>query len=206
MSLIWMSHITDMNESSHTYRLGITSLPNHLPISMSHATRRKKSCHTYEWVVTHMNIWPSHGTLVNESCHTHMNESWSTYEWLMYTHMHESFFTYNCRHGIVSVPKYIINVIIISLLWKQGYNNVGVLWNWHYAVPIIRHIIIIISLLSHVNVIIISLIMSLLYPCFHTYDWVTGYIWMLHATHMNETRSNIISSLLYAYMHMYIYV
>ena len=37
-------------------------------IWMSHITHMNKSCHTYEWVMSHM--WMSHVTHMNQSCHT----------------------------------------------------------------------------------------------------------------------------------------
>ena len=40
---------------------------------MRHVTRMNESCHTYEWVMSH--IWIRHVTHINEACHT--------YEWVM---------------------------------------------------------------------------------------------------------------------------
>jgi len=67
MSHIWMSHVTHMHESCHTYELVMSH------IWMSHVTHMNESCHTYEWVKS--NIWMSHVTHMNESCHT--------YEWVI---------------------------------------------------------------------------------------------------------------------------
>ena len=89
MSHIWMSHVTHMNESCHTYEWAMSH------IWMSHVTHMNESCHTYEWVMSH--IWRSHVTHMKESCHTyewamshiwmshvtHMNKSCHTYEWAM---------------------------------------------------------------------------------------------------------------------------
>ena len=112
MSHVWMSHVTHMNESCHTYEWVMAH------VWMSHGTRMNDSCETYagvmwhihEWVMAH--IWVSHGTYMNESWHTyewvmaqisctnalaliavmrhirmshvtHTNESWDTYEWVM---------------------------------------------------------------------------------------------------------------------------
>ena len=36
---------------------------------MSHVSHMNESCHTYEWVMSH--IWMSHVTHMNESCHTY---------------------------------------------------------------------------------------------------------------------------------------
>ena len=55
MSHIWMSHVTPMNESCHTYEW-----------IMSHLWMR--SCHTYAWVLAH--IWMRHVADVSDSCHT----------------------------------------------------------------------------------------------------------------------------------------
>ena len=91
---IWMSHVTHMNKSCHTY------------IWMSHVTHINESCHTYIWMshVTHINkschtyIWMSHVTHINKSCHTyiwmshvtHINTSCHTYIWMSHvTHIDE---------------------------------------------------------------------------------------------------------------------
>ena len=83
-SHIWMSHVTCINESCHTYEW-VMSLMSH--IWMSHVTHMNESWHTHEWFMSH--IWMSHGAHINESCHT--------YEWVMshlwlshVTHMNES--------------------------------------------------------------------------------------------------------------------
>jgi len=49
---------------------------------MSHVTHMNESCHTYEWVMSH--IWMSHVTHMNESCHTYewvMSPMWMSYVW-----------------------------------------------------------------------------------------------------------------------------
>jgi len=58
---------------------------------MSHVTHMKESCHTLEWVMSHM--WMRHVTHVNKLCHTELiwdpssttqvNESCHTYERVM---------------------------------------------------------------------------------------------------------------------------
>jgi len=86
-----------MHKSRHTYEIDMSWT--------SHVTRMNESCHTYEWVMSH--IWMSHVTHMNESCHvcvrhvTRMNESCHTYEWVMshiwmshVTHTNESCHTY----------------------------------------------------------------------------------------------------------------
>jgi len=49
MSHIWMSHVTHMNDSCHTYERVMSH------IWTSHVTHMNESCHTYEWVMSH--IW-----------------------------------------------------------------------------------------------------------------------------------------------------
>ena len=57
MSHICMRHVTQMNESRHTYEW-VTS-----HIWMSHVTHMNESCHSHEWVMSH--IWTSHVTHMN---------------------------------------------------------------------------------------------------------------------------------------------
>jgi len=60
MSHIWMSHVTHMNGSCHTYGWVMSH------IWRSHFTHMNESCHTYKWVMSH--IWVSHVTQMIESC------------------------------------------------------------------------------------------------------------------------------------------
>jgi len=69
MSQLWMSHVTHMNESCHTYECVTSKSCVMSRTWMSHVTYIDESCHTYKWV-----IWMSHVT--------HMNESWRTYEYV----------------------------------------------------------------------------------------------------------------------------
>ena len=89
---VWMSHVTYMNESCHTYEWVMWH------IWMSHVTHMKESCHTYEWVVLH--IWMSHVTHMNESCHTYAWGQW---------HIWMSHVTHIMSHACVWV---------ISHIWK----------------------------------------------------------------------------------------
>ena len=62
MSHIWMSHVTHMNESCHTYEWVMSRRHaihlRHLVLRldtrwrMSHVTHMNESCHTYEWVMS----------------------------------------------------------------------------------------------------------------------------------------------------------
>jgi len=110
MSHIWMS-MSHTNESFHIWRMEVTlfTLVNperslrfnthwsSPPVSALTQPGGVTSCHTYEWVMSH--IWMSHVTHMNESCHiwmshvTHMNESRHAYEWAM-SHMNQSCHTY----------------------------------------------------------------------------------------------------------------
>ena len=72
MSLVWMSHVTRMNESCHTYEWVMSH------IWINHVTRMNQSCHTDEWDMSH--IWISHVPRMNESCHTY--ESVMSHIWI----------------------------------------------------------------------------------------------------------------------------
>jgi len=56
-------HVTRMNESCHTYEWVMSH------IQISHVTHINESCHAHALVES--NIWTSHGTCRSESCHTH---------------------------------------------------------------------------------------------------------------------------------------
>jgi len=81
LSHVWMSHVTRMNESCHTYERVMSY------VWMSRATHMNESCRTYEWFMSH--IWMTHVTHECFMPHTwmiqvtHMNESCRTYEWVM---------------------------------------------------------------------------------------------------------------------------
>jgi len=92
---VWMSHVTHMDASYHTYEWVMSH------IWMSHVTHMNESCRKYGWVMSH--IWMCHVTHMNESCHTnewvisHLNKSWCHWcinrfacEWVI-SHMYESF-------------------------------------------------------------------------------------------------------------------
>ena len=93
MSHIWMSHTTWHIWTSRVMRRELLSLvpwAAWMPATVSHVTHMNESCHTHEWVMSH--IWMSHVSGVNESCHidewdmshiwrghvTHVNESCHT--------------------------------------------------------------------------------------------------------------------------------
>jgi len=61
-SHIWMSHVTHMNESCHTYE----SVMSHIWISHTwiiHVIHTNESCHTYEWFM--LRIWMSRVTHID---------------------------------------------------------------------------------------------------------------------------------------------
>jgi len=67
--ILWMSHVTFMNESCHTYHTHEWVMAH---TWVSHGTHMSESWHTHEWVMAH--TWVSHGT--------HMSGSWHTREWV----------------------------------------------------------------------------------------------------------------------------
>ena len=91
MSHVWMSHVTHMKASCHTYEWVMSH------ICMSHVTHMNESCHTYEWVVSH--IWMSHVTHKNESCHTYECVMTNMYISLV-TQINESYHVCTCAFGV----------------------------------------------------------------------------------------------------------
>ena len=91
-----------MNESCHTNDWVVSHMGIVISrIRMSHVTLTNESCHTYDWVVSHMGI--SHITYVNESCHT--------YEWVM-SHIWLSRVTYRNK-------SYHVYEWVMSHLWMS---------------------------------------------------------------------------------------
>jgi len=95
---IWLSHITHMNESHHTYEW-VTS-----HIWINHGTHMNESRHTYEWAMSRIewvtsHIWMSHVTHINASRHT--------YEWVM-SHIWMSYVT---SHTIPGEAKGAIDIL-----------------------------------------------------------------------------------------------
>jgi len=73
-----MSHVTCTNESCHTYEWVMSH------VRMSHVTRINESCHTYEWVMSH--VWMSHVTRMHErfkvlcNLHIHITHGWMIHD------------------------------------------------------------------------------------------------------------------------------
>jgi len=90
-NLLYMSHVTRVNESCHTCERGEARLECSAPTYCkwaSHVTHMNELGHTYTWVMSH--VWMSHVTRMYESClayvthmWTHMNGLGHTYKWVM---------------------------------------------------------------------------------------------------------------------------
>ena len=96
MSRVWISYITRMKKSCHTYEWV------KLHMWRSHITQINESYHTHDWVISHtwydwviLHVWMSHITRTHIwiSHITHMNESYHTYEWVI-AHIQKSHITY----------------------------------------------------------------------------------------------------------------
>jgi len=98
MSNVWMCHATRVHGSCHTYNSirwhineschtfeRVIPLNNESCHRYERVTHMNGSCHTYEWVMSH--IWMRDVTHINGSCHkyecvTHLNGLCRTFEWV----------------------------------------------------------------------------------------------------------------------------
>jgi len=143
---MWMRHVTRMNESCHTYEWVMSH------IWMSRVTHVNASCHTYEWVMSH--IWMSHVTHINESCHT--CECVMSHIWMSHvTHMNESCHTYE---WVMSPSLRCCNAACACSS----------------------------SSVTHTNEACHTCEWGMSHIC-HTYECVMSHVWMRHVTRMNKS-------------------
>jgi len=128
---------------------------------MSNVTHMRTSCHTWEWVMSHIE-W-----VINAICHriefmhhvTPMNEWWhvwmshGTYEWVM-AHISTSYVTYEWVMALVSISH-------ATYEWVMTYMNESwQIWLGH---------------VTHID------------ESCHTYEWFVSHIWINRVTHMNDS-------------------
>ena len=168
-------HVTHMSESCHTYEWVMSH------IWMSHVTHMSESCHTYEWVTSH--IWMSYITMwlvhVNESCRTH--------EFVMsrLAHSNESYHSYeSLRHSTHMNESYHTYEWVIFLIWtshmthmNELYHHITRSYEWVMSHIWMRHVIF-----------------------GHTYEWVMSHMWVRHVTRLSE------SCLAYEWVLSHIYI
>ena len=119
-SQIWMSHVTRVNASRHTYEYAVshTWMRRESHIWMCRVKHNSDSCHTYDWVMSH--VWLHHVKHMNKSCHTYQ---WVTSQaWLRHvTHMNEPCQTYECdeshKHEWVIICEQVMS--LISHIWTS---------------------------------------------------------------------------------------
>jgi len=78
---IWLSHVTNVKASCHTYEGVMSCEPREW---ISHVTWMDESCHMNGWVMSHE--WMSHVTWMDESCHMNgwvMSQFIFAREWVM---------------------------------------------------------------------------------------------------------------------------
>ena len=68
MSLIWISHVSHTNESRLSYKRVMSLISMGSLVCTSHVSHMIESCLSYEWVMSL--IWMSHVSHMNESCLT----------------------------------------------------------------------------------------------------------------------------------------
>jgi len=92
---------------------------------MSHGAHMNESCHTYEWVMSH--IWMSHVTHMNESCHT--------YKWVM-------------SHKCMIHVSFICHLYV---LWYTSMSHIIDLCDMTHSYLILQHTATHCNTLQHIN-------------------------------------------------------
>ena len=200
----WMSYATHMDEPSRSYGCDMCwasfwdmATPA-VSLALSTADfvmqRVNALCHTYEWVTSH--VWMRHATHTNETCHTYewvMSLIWMSHvlcfffgtwlfllfrlpcllqtslcdTWMCYTtHMNESSYSYECDmpHILMSHVTHIDESCAVLLFWNMATPAVSLALSTPDFVT--RHMKVLCS----------------------TYEWVKPYLWMQHATNIDESR------------------
>jgi len=179
MSHIWMSHVTHMNESRHTYEW-VTS-----HIWMSHVTHMTRKC-------MHQNAWFIHPQplalrmswdyilqkrpMISNHRSLLQNVLWhptpcimTPYTILLHWECHETTF---CKRDLwFLILRSLLIVGTHSTL--EYHSNIIRKGNIHMTRKCTSHIWM--SRGTHMN------------ESCHTYEWVMSHIWMSHVTHMNES-------------------
>jgi len=145
-----------------------------------------ESCHTYEWVmshiwmshVTHMNdwvmshIWMSHVTHMNDTYESHMNESCHTYGWITYecvvSHiwMNESCRTYHHKRWLQEIALLPLNIGHLCGKWPIKIRGPMSLRESSPPCTLLPYK----RFTSHI-----------------CESHIPSHIWMRHVTHMNES-------------------
>jgi len=160
-----MSHVTHMNESCHTYEWVMSH------IWMSHVTHMNESCHTYGWVMSHINLIRNinvHATRMSHVTHcgshvTHMS------------HVCVSDLSFSC----IDMRLCDMTHSHLSYVCHEVMSH---MWMSHVTHP---HINSHLSYVCHDSFISIPWLIRKR-KC-HTYEWVMAHIWMSHGVHMNES-------------------
>ena len=163
---------------------------------MSHVTRMNESCHTYEWVMSH--VWMSHVTRMNESCHT--------YEWVM-SHVWMSHVTHiqmSRRHKWVMWDMTHSYVWHDSFIWCQDDTNEWVIWHtWmcDFSCTWMRHVTQINAfcafdiyewVMSHMLAMsrMLSSPVTRMNESYHMNARVMSHVWMRHVTYIHAAYTN----------------
>jgi len=159
MSRIWMSRVTPMDE------LRGRSNSSHL-VCPQRYTHTNKSCHTYEWVMTHIEI--TSGCQIHQTNHARQDNTWNmSHRWRSrVTHTNESWGLSNTSH-LLCTPRY------ASDMWYVWISHEGCqIHQTNYARLDTR---IRMSQLTPMN------------ELCHAYEWEISLMWMRHVTHVNAS-------------------
>jgi len=157
---------------------------SHITHTPSHSTHTNKSHHTYEWVMSRIQM--NHVTHTNESCHTYERVTTNTLEitrinessaFTCNTHTNESCDTYKCiAHANESRQ---IRLKPHTNKWVMCLHTTQEWVTWHIQMRDAY-------LATHTNVSHIQMCHT--YPATHTNEWHTR---MRHVTHTNASRISL---------------
>ena len=132
---------------------------------MSHDTHTNQSCHTYEWVMSHVRM--SHVTNTNESCHNWRASGFLQTKSCIRIDIRAACTPYASTPDTSNLDS---RWLVVSHIWTRHTPRMNE--SCHTYEWVMSHIWM--SHVAHMN------------ESCHTYEWVMSHIWMSHVTHMNE--------------------
>ena len=181
LSYIWMSHVTHMNESWHTYEWVMSH------IWMSHVTRM--NVEWFDELIFHHSFMCSYELVESWWFDEHMKESWYEHICVPWLLTEGSLASYVCHDSFICVPwllhvliPWLLHVLVVSFMWWYEHMKES----WHTYEWVMAHIWIRRSY-EHMKEWWNMSSSNHMKESWHTYEWVMAHRWTSHVTHMNES-------------------